>query len=348
VLNIGGLEIKVPIIQGGMGVGVSLRGLASAVANEGGIGIIASVGLGLGKLNHSGNYAKDNVVALRDEIRSAREMSEGFIGVNIMHALSDYDTLVKTSVEENIDLIISGAGIPRDLPKYLNGKDIKLVPIVSSAKYTGLIIKAWERVGHRPDAIVIEGPLAGGHLGFKYEDLVNGTAQSLEEITSEVLDMVKDKIPIVVAGGIYTGADIYKFLELGASGVQMGTRFVVTDECDADIRFKQTYIDSKKEDIVLIKSPVGLPGRAVKNDFLKRIMAGERDKFRCSYQCLKSCKPNESPYCIADALEEARKGDFTKGYAFAGTNAYRCDKIIPVKELMNTLRIEYSEAAGKK
>ena len=249
--NIGDLEVN--LIQGGMGVGVSGKNLAAAVANEGGAGIIASVGLGRFG-DSSKSYAEANSDALREEIRAARKMSGGVIGVNIMHALSDYESLVKTAVEENVDLIISGAGIPRDLPSYLEGKDVKLVPIVSSAKYAQLITKSWEKLGHRPDAIVIEGPLAGGHLGFKYEDLVDGTTQSLEEITSEVLEIFGGKIPIVVAGGIYTGANIYDSLKQGASGVQMGTRFVTTGECDASDAFKQEYIRATPEDIVLIKS----------------------------------------------------------------------------------------------
>jgi len=343
-INIGGLEIDSCIIQGGMGVKISGKNLASAVANEGGVGIIASVGLGLFG-NRAGSYAENNAVALKEEIREARDMTSGVIGVNIMHALSDYERLVQVSVEEDVDLIISGAGIPRDLPKYLNGKDIKLVPIVSSAKYAGLITKAWERLGHRPDAIVVEGPMAGGHLGFKYEDLANGNAESLENIVSGVLDVVDGKdIPVIAAGGIYTGGDIYDILKLGASGVQMGTRFVVTDECDASLAFKEEYLRATRDDIILIKSPVGLPGRAIKNEFLEKVMSGEKDGFRCYYRCLKTCDPKESPYCIANALKEASEGDFARGYSFAGANAYRCNEIIPVKELIDTLRAEYAEA----
>ena len=345
-LNIGGLEIDSCVIQGGMGVKISGRKLASAVANEGGAGVIATVGLGF--FNGSG---KDrNAVALGEEIRAAKEMSGGVIGVNIMYALTDYERMVEVSVEENVDLIISGAGIPRDLPKYLKGKDIKLLPIVSSAKYAKLITKAWEKHGHRPDGIVVEGPLAGGHLGFKHEDLADGTAESLENIVSGVIDVVGGKgIPVIAAGGIYTGGDIYDIMKLGASGVQMGTRFVVTDECDADIKFKQEYLRATRDDIVLIKSPVGLPGRAIKNDFLERVQAGEGDKFGCGYQCLKTCKPKESPYCIARALMDASEGNFTRGYAFAGANAYLCDEIIPVGELMDKLSDEYAvaEAADK-
>ena len=346
-LRIGGLEVESCIVQGGMGVGVSKAGLASAVANNGGVGNIATVGLGL--LDElSGDYAEINAWALRGEIRKARGKTNGVIGVNIMHALSDYDSLVRASVDEDVDLIISGAGIPRDLPKYLGGKDIKLVPIVSSLKYTKLITKAWEKLEHPPDAIVVEGPLAGGHLGFKYEDLRDGTAESLEDITRQVVeftDGLKYDVPVIAAGGIYTGADIYEALGWGAKGVQMGTRFVTTDECDASKEFKDEYLRANKEDIVLIESPVGLPGRAINNAFLRSIRDGGVDDFRCEYKCLKTCVPDKSPYCIANALVEANRGDFTRGFAFAGANAYRCDKIVPVKELMDTLREEYSVAA---
>ena len=352
---IGDLEIKTPIFQGGMGVGVSGKNLASAVANEGGVGLIASVGLGVLK-GYSGSYSEANANALRDEIRGAREKSDGIIGVNVMHALTDFEQQIRVCDEERVDFIVSGAGIPRDLPKHLDNKNTRLVPIVSSARYATLIIRAWEKLGHRPDAIVIEGPLAGGHLGFKHEELVNGTTQSLEQITDEVLDIVGDKIPVVVAGGIYTGADIYKALQRGASGVQMGTRFVTTAECDAARAFKEEYLRATKDDIVLIKSPVGLPGRAISNDFLKRIAGGERIKISCGYGCLKTCKPGESPYCIANALVEANRGEFTRGYAFAGANAWRATpetcldsdgNFIPVKTLVGRLKAEYAAAAKK-
>ena len=210
------------------------------------------------------------------------------------------------------------------------------------------------RHGRVPDAFVVEGPLAGGHLGFKYNDLRNGTTESLESITRQVVEFAGELgkgIPVIAAGGIYTGADIYNVLSWGAKGVQMGTRFVVTDECDASDAFKNEYLRAGKDDIVLIESPVGLPGRAINNDFLKKVHSGGREKFGCNYRCLRSCDPKESPYCIANALVNANRGNLDRGYAFAGTNAYRCDKVVPVRELMGTLREEYSEAAvadGKK
>lgn len=358
------LEIKGGI-QGGMGVGISLSGLASAAANEGWAGIIASVGLGESKgyfKKEKKNYVEANQEGLRDEIREARKKSNGVIGVNIMHALSDYVSLVETAVEENIDLIISGAGVPRDLPKYLNGKDIKLIPIVSSARYSNLICKAWSKIKHPPDAIIVEGPKAGGHLGFKREQLDNPeyVKNALETIVKEVIKESKNfgNIPVIAAGGIYNGQDIKKALGwevagVRVAGVQMATRFVPTFECDADDKFKHTYLNATKEDIIIINSPVGMPGRAINNLFLEKIQSGEKNKFKCSFKCLKTCNPKESPYCIANALVEAQQGDFTRGYAFAGANAYKCTpetcldenrEFISVRTLMERLSNEYNSA----
>ena len=347
-INIGGLEIDTCIIQGGMGVNISKAGLASAVANNGGVGNIATVGLGDHE-NFDGSYAEANVVALVSEIKRAREMSNGrgVIAANVMYALSDYDTLIKTIVREKVPLLFTGAGFDADLPKKIEDSDTMPVPVISYAKFIPYILKEWGEYNYSPAAIVIEGPKAGGHLGYGRRRLETPSfvESSLEREVKRAVEKVKGlNIPIIAAGGIYTGADIYEALGWGAKGVQMGTRFVVTDECDADIRFKQVYLDAEKEDIILIDSPVGFPGRAIKNAFLERVMSGERDDFSCPYRCLRDCKPKESPYCIADALKKAGEGNFGSGFAFAGTNAYRCDKIIPVKELMDTLGKEYSEA----
>lgn len=346
-------NLEMNLIQGGMGVGVSGSNLASAVANEGGAGIIASVGLGLLK-GYPGNYVESNRDALRDEIRDARKKSNGIIGVNIMHALFDYDILVKTAVEENIDLIISGAGIPKDLPKYVGEKDIKLIPIVSSVRVAAILTQAWKKHGKKPDAFIVEGPKAGGHLGFNYEDLINNQAPSLSDLVKDVLDFSKthfdEPVPVIAAGGIYDGNDIFYFNELGATGVQMATRFVPTAECDASDKFKRAYIGANQNDIQIIKSPVGMPGRAIKNEFLDKIQKGEKDLFGCHFKCLKSCEPKISPYCIASSLVEAHKGNFTRGFAFSGTNAYKCTpetcfdenaKFINVKTLMDRLGEEY-------
>lgn len=352
-LTIGNLMAKLPIVQGGMGVGVSLSGLASAVANQGGIGVIACAGIGMLEYDGSSNYLEANIRALRDEIRKARELTPGIIGVNIMVALSNFVDLVKTSIEEGVDVIFAGAGLPLNLPGLLDETSkTKLVPIVSSAKAAKIIIKKWyDKYNYIPDAFVVEGPKAGGHLGFKAEHL-DDPDYALEKIVVAVVDEVKPfeekygkKIPIIAGGGIYTGEDIYNIMKLGASGVQMATRFVTTDECDASIDFKNTYISAKKEDIGIIKSPVGMPGRAIINDFINDVNEGKKSPFKCPYHCIVTCEYKDSPYCIAIALINAKKGILKNGFAFAGVNAYRATEINSVKEVCDCLKKEYAQAA---
>ncbi|MBI4681348.1 MAG: nitronate monooxygenase [Nitrospirae bacterium] len=352
-LKIGDLTAKLPIIQGGMGIGISLSGLASAVANEGGVGVIATAGIGMLEPDFSTNWLEANIRALKKEIKKARELTKGILGVNIMVALSNYADMVRTAIEEEIDIIFSGAGLPLNLPQFLKGSaKTKLVPIVSSGRAASIICKKWsEKYNYLPDAIVVEGPRAGGHLGFKQEQ-INNPEYSLEKLIPEVIKAVKPfeerykkPIPVIAAGGIYTGEDIYNFLKLGASGVQMATRFVTTYECDASIKFKQTYIDSSKEDIVIIKSPVGMPGRAIKNKFINDANKGEKKPFKCPYHCIITCDYKNSPYCIALALLNARKGNLEHGFAFAGENAYRAKGIISVKELIESLIKEYKNAS---
>lgn len=355
-LVIGDLEAKIPIVQGGMGVGISLSGLASAVANEGGIGVIATADIGMDESDFLRDPSKANVRALKKEIRKARELTKGILGANIMVALTDYSNLVMTAIEEGIDIIFSGAGLPLNLPGFLQ-KDskTKLVPIVSSARAAGIIAKKWKNsFNYLPDAVVVEGPLAGGHLGFS-EEHISDPDYALEKIIPEVieaLELYKTKdgspIPVIAAGGIYTGADIYKFFQLGAAGVQMATRFVTTHECDANIRFKEAYINAKESDIAIIKSPVGMPGRAIRNAFLDEVSQGKRKPFKCPYHCLKTCDPKNTPYCISFALINAKKGNLSHGFAFAGSNAYRASEIISVKELIAILKKEYEIASRGK
>ena len=339
-----------------MGIGISLSGLASAVANEGGIGVIATAGIGMNEPDFSTNFLEANIRALRKEIRKARELTRGIIGVNIMVALSNFADMARTAIEEGIDIIFSGAGLPLNLPQFLNGTvKTKLVPIVSSARAAGIIAKRWsEKYNYLPDAIVVEGPRAGGHLGFK-EQIIGDPEYSLEKLVLEVIEAIKPyeerykkPIPVIAAGGIYTGEDIYRFFKLGALGVQMATRFVTTYECDASAKFKQTYVDSKKEDIVIIKSPVGMPGRAIKNAFLDDVRQGKRKPFKCPYHCIITCDYKNSPYCIARALINAQKGNLSQGFAFAGENAYRAEGIISIKELIEILKKEYAIASGEK
>lgn len=283
-IQIGDLIAKVPLVQGGMGVGISLSGLAAAVANEGGVGTIATAGIGMSEPDFASNYLEANIRALKKEIRRARAMTKGVLGVNIMVALSNYADLAKASIEEEIDIIFSGAGLPFDLPKFLN-KDskTKLVPIVSSGRAAAIIAKKWmDRYNYLPDAVVVEGPKAGGHLGFKAENLDDPNFE-LKKLIPEVIAALKPfvekyqkPIPVIAGGGIYTGQDIREIMDLGADGVQMGTRFVTTEECDASETFKQAYLDSKKEDVVIIKSPVGMPGRAIRNQFIDDVNRGKR------------------------------------------------------------------------
>jgi len=356
-LRIGNLEVNIPIIQGGMGVGISLSGLASAVANAGGIGIIATAGIGMLEPDFATNFTEANKRALRKEIRKAKKMTKGTIGVNIMVALSDFYDMVKIAVEEGADLVLLGAGLPLRnlkvlLPNKLKEIKTKVAPIVSSSRAAKIIFQYWQKnYNHVPDAVVFEGPLAGGHLGFKKEQ-INSSDYTLEKILPKVISAIKPfeqyfnkNIPVIAAGGIYTGADIYKFMQLGAQGVQMATRFVATQECDASIKFKETYIKCVKEDLIIIDSPVGLPGRAIKNRFLEEVSSGVRKPFKCPWQCLKTCNFKKAPYCIALALTNAQKGRLEDGFAFAGANAYLVDKIILVKELIATLLEEYKSAS---
>lgn len=351
-LNLGDLKIKLPIIQGGMGIAISLSGLASAVANEGGVGVIAVAGLGMFEDDYRKRYVQANSNGLRKEIRKARELTKGVLGVNIMVALTNFGELVKTSIEEGIDMIIAGAGLPLNLPEYLTeGSKTKLVPIVSSGRAAKILCGKWkDQYDYLPDAIVVEGPMAGGHLGFKRKQL-DDPDFALEKLLPSVLENVKlfedkynVKIPVIAAGGIFTGADIKKIMDMGASGVQMGTRFVTTHECDASEKFKQTYIDSKLEDMEIINSPVGMPGRAINSEFIRKVNEGEKRPIKCPYHCLRTCNIETTPYCIVSALMNGRKGNFLNGYAFAGSNAYRTTEIVSVKELMNSLVDEFEKA----
>jgi nitronate monooxygenase len=350
-LRIGDLIAKIPIIQGGMGVGISLSGLASAVANEGGIGVIAAAMIGMAEPDIGSNPLAANIRALKNEIRKARALTKGLLGVNIMVALTQFSNLVKAAIEEGIDFIFSGAGLPLDLPKYLGRRNNpKLVPIVSSGRAAEVLCKKWAKLSYLPDAFVVEGPMAGGHLGLKREQIF-APEFTLEKLVAEVLTAVKPfeaecgrAIPVIAAGGIYSGEDIRKFLDIGAAGVQMATRFVATHECDASAEFKQAYVNASKDDIVIINSPVGLPGRAINNEFLEAVKRGEKVPFTCPYHCIRTCDHRQSPYCIALALIQAKRGNLKRGFVFSGQNAYRVDRIISVKELIKTLKQEYGAA----
>lgn len=344
-IKIGNLISKYPIMQGGMGVGVSMHKLAGNVAKEAGIGIISTADIGYQDPEFEKNPMKANLRAIGTEIVKAREIApNGIIGVNVMVALNNYAEIVKECVKNKIDLIVSGAGLPKDLPSFVKGTKTKIAPIVSSGRCAKLISKLWiSKYDYVPDIIVIEGPEAGGHLGFKPDELIPENKPKLENITKDVITEVKEieketgkEIPVVVAGGVFDGNDIAKFLKLGADGVQMATRFVATEECDASKEFKQAYVDAQKEDIKIIKSPVGMPGRAIRNEFIKKVEESKSKITKC-YNCIKTCKPAETPYCITKALVNAVKGNVDEGLIFCGSNVDRIDKIVTVKELMNEL-----------
>ena len=349
-LVIGGLHINPPIIQGGMGVRVSSSRLAAAVSNEGALGVIAAVGAGDDSERETMNYRDWSSLGLRKLLKKARTLTRNPIAVNVMCALSNYDDLVRAAVAEHVDAIISGAGLPLKLPELAPTAEVKLIPVVSSARAASIICRTWWKKYRRlPDALVVEGPSAGGHLGFSMQE-ISGAPITLERIVTEVLEYVKTvederncRIPVIAAGGIFTGTDMARFLQLGASGVQMGTRFVCTDECDASPLYKQAYIDAAKADIVIMESPVKLPLRVIRNAFVDKVLRGEKTPFQCHYHCLRNCTPESSPYCIANALKNAALGNMDEGFVTCGSNAYRINRVTSVKELIDELADECSD-----
>ncbi|MBR0597910.1 nitronate monooxygenase [Sinanaerobacter chloroacetimidivorans] len=342
-LMLGQLEIPVPIFQGGMGIGVSLSRLAAAVAKCGGVGVISTAQSGYLEPDFATNTKEANLRALKKYIKEAiNEIKDvprkGIIAVNVMCAARHYEETVETAIEAGAQMIISGAGLPTSLPGICKGSKVKLVPIVSSARATALILKSWAKKYNRvPDAVIFEGPMAGGHLGFKEEQLEDAQEkfyQSIMEIKAELQDL--PNCPLIVGGGIYTKEDVQKALSYGADGVQLGTRFVTTEECDVHPKFKEAYLKAKKEDMVVIKSPVGMPGRAIATPFTKKVEQGRIPPERCN-GCLIPCKADVAPYCITDALIRAAKGDVENGLVFSGSNAYRAEKIEKVEDIFREL-----------
>ena len=346
-MTLGDVTIPVPIFQGGMGIGVSLSRLAAAVAKCGGVGVISAAQIGFNEPDFYSNPKEANIRALKRNIKEAKDavkdvVGRGLIAVNIMCASRNYEEFVLAAVDAGVDMIISGAGLPTSLPGIVKNSKVKIVPIVSSARATALIIKSWAKKFNRvPDAILFEGPQAGGHLGFKEEQLEEAQEHFYEtilEIKEEIEDL--QDCPLIVAGGIYTKEDIHRVLVYGADGVQLGTRFVTTEECDVHPNFKQAYLDAKEEDMVVIKSPVGMPGRAIRTPFIDRVEDGRIPPEKCN-RCLIPCKAEEAPYCITQALINAAKGDVENGLVFSGSNAYRAEKIETVEEI-------FKELTGKK
>ncbi len=352
-IQLGELYAPIPILQGGMGVGVSLHNLAGAVSKAGGIGVLSAAQIGYQEADFDQNPKEANLRAIGKEIQLARAIAgkNKILAANIMVAMTDYAALTKEFVKQGIDLIISGAGLPMDLPSFIKGSKTKIAPIVSSLRCCQLIVKTWrKKYDYLPDLIVVEGPKAGGHLGFKETELVPEIKQSLEDIVSDIVSYTKDlaketgkQIPVIAAGGIWDGADIHKFLSLGASGVQMATRFVATEECDASQAYKEAYVTAKTEDIRIIHSPVGMPGRAIFNEFLAKVEA-EKFPIRKCYHCIRTCHIVDAPYCITKALIEAVRGNLKEGLIFCGSNVDRIQEITTVPLLMKELLTEYESA----
>lgn len=338
---------RVPIVQGGMGVGVSLSGLAGAVAANGGIGIISTAQIGFLEEGFDKNPAECNRQAIKKHVRMAKEqVVDGLVGVNVMVALKDYEQHVRAAVEAGADIIISGAGLPVDLPGFVEGSDTKIAPIVSSEKAANVILALWDRKFHRTaDILVIEGPKAGGHLGFTREQLADIGALDYNTEIQKIIAAARSYgqkygvyIPVMVAGGITDRNDVERVLALGADGVQVASRFVATMECDASETYKQAYIAAKETDVTIIQSPVGMPGRALNNRFIQRIR-NEKESVKKCYQCLAHCKPAEIPYCITKALIDAVLGDVENGLVFCGADVGKIHQMTTVKDLMEELAV---------
>lgn len=349
-LELDGLSIPVPIVQGGMGVAVSMSGLAGAVSAAGGLGVIASIGL---RIDDERPVPRNDVPAqsLRQEIRKVKDRGLP-VGVNIMAAASLFSTYVQISMEEGADVIFSGAGLPLTLPDLVPGSGPGIAPIVSSGRAAAVLCRYWWKSHRRvPDAVVVEGPMAGGHLGFRLAELEDGSAPTLESIVVDVLAELRTfevlagkPIPVIAAGGVYSGGDIARMLDIGASAVQMGTRFVATVECDAPEQYKQAYLDASADDVAVVQSPLGVPARILLSGFVERTKGARGVRVSCKHACLKSCDAAETGYCIANAMVAAANGDFANGFAMCGQNVYRVDKIVLVDELMATLVAEATRA----
>ena len=345
-----------PIIQGGMGIKISLNKLATAAINSNIVGTISAAQTGFDRFikGKVANFYKDNykvnTEALSYEIEEVRKHSDGILGVNLMTAGKGYDQFAEFLAKQDIDFIVSGAGLPMDLPKYLVDSKVKPAFIVSSGRAAKLLCRNWDRKYNVvPEFIVVEGPLAGGHLGFTKEDIEAGTVKDLEELVVEVVETIKPfeekygrKIPVVAAGGIHDGADIAKFIELGAAGVQMATRFIATEECDVHEAYKMKVVDAKEEDIVATASPAGLPGRAIRNKLTEYIKKNNFPVKAC-VDCLRSCNKVDIPYCITEKLGESTSGDVENGLLFTGAKAYMIDKIVTVQELVDELMKELNK-----
>lgn len=345
-IEIGELIVKKPVVQGGMGVGISLGGLAGAVAKAGGLGVISAAQIGFQREDFEANPFEANLKAIETEYQKAREIApKGVIGFNIMVALQHYKEYVMQAARVGADIIISGAGLATELPEYVKEFGTKIAPIVSGERAAQVLLKLWDKkYGTTADMVIIEGPLAGGHLGFTKEEVLETSEEAYEGTIRKVMEVVEDyatqygkKIPVVVAGGIDTAQKVKRMFALGVDGVQVASLFVATKECDADVRFKEKYVSATKEDIQLVSSPVGMPGRAIRNAFTERVAAGEKQPVKKCYGCLKKCNPTEIPYCITQALVASARGDVENGLVFCGANTYKIQRITTAEQVMEFL-----------
>jgi len=343
-LKLGKFSPKYPVLQGGMGVGISLSNLAAAVSNAGGVGVISGIQLGFRESDFWTNSLNANIEGIRKEIRRARELAKGgILGINFLTAMTQYTELVKTAVEEKIDFIISGAGLPLELPSLIKGSDTLGIPIISSPKALRILLSRWlKKDSYIPPAVIVEGPKAGGHLGFTNEELKNepDIFRLIKDVKAE-LSLFEEanncKISLIAAGGIFDGDDVKKAMENGADGVQVGSRFAATVESDADIKLKELYVNSESDEIMIIQSPVGMPGRAIKTEHLVKLEKMGRIPIKRCMRCLKTCDPKTTPYCISEALVKAAEGDLNEGLFFAGSNVSKIKEIQTVEEVMKDL-----------
>ena len=356
-----GKSLPLPILQGGMGVGVSLDGLAGAVAACGGMGTISTALCGFREPDFAQDPDGANLRALARQVKAAKQQAKaggGLVAVNAMVATRQYADSVLTALRAGADAIVCGAGLPKDLPALaaqVPESDAALAPIVSSGRAAALICKLWERSANRvPDFVVLEGPLAGGHLGFSPDEAKAaqaGSPKPLSELLSDVLTALapfKEKygrdIPVFVAGGVKDGREMAELMKQGAAGAQFATRFITTQECDASPAYKQALVEAKGEDVTIVQSPVGMPGRALRSPLIQRVEAGTQPKPEKCIRCLVPCKPDQTPYCISRALMDAVEGDWENGLFFCGANAGSVKRISTVKEEMEQIMKEWRDA----
>ncbi len=345
-LKIGDLEVPIPVIQAGMGVQVAKADLAGAVARAGGIGCISSVGLGSIEASQN-DYISDSNNNLITQIRKARLLApNGILSVNVMVALSNYDNVVQTCIDENVDIIISGAGLPIPLPGLTKGSNIKLIPVISSGRAMKVVLKSWHRRYQViPDAIIIEGPLCGGHMGFTTEQVLHPELVPIQGILRDVKNELAPfeaeygrKIPILGAENIADANDVIEKLNMGFDGVHVGTRFICTEEAGIDIKSKEVYVKAKAEDVVVLRSPLGLPVKVLKTTLVEKLFNGEKIPFGCPFQCLRACEASKAKFCIADALLKTLFGEVDEGLFMVGSGVGRVNDIIPAEEFFEPLK----------